>query len=122
LEDLEITLEDHIQKVLKPNFGAAWDEVGNAHEKEETFALSSTKTLEEAVANIIKFLGMQPCERTDKVPENKNSHVLYLSGVYRGGHDVLVRAKLALADGVTMQVTVRSTDETPADVILATVG
>lgn len=46
LEDLEITLEDHIQKVLKPNFGAAWDEVGNAYEKEETFALSSTKTLE----------------------------------------------------------------------------
>ncbi|KAM9312945.1 coatomer subunit gamma-2 [Gastrophryne carolinensis] len=122
LEDLEINLEDHIQKVLKPNFGAAWDEVGEAYEKEETFALGSTKTLEEAVSNIIKFLGMQPCERSDKVPENKNSHVLFLSGVYRGGHDVLVRAKLALADGVTMQVTVRSTDETPTDIILATVG
>ncbi|XP_077120555.1 coatomer subunit gamma-2 [Ranitomeya variabilis] len=122
LEDLEVTIEDHIQKVLKPNFGAAWDEVGDSHEKEETFALSTTKTLEDAVTNIIKFLGMQPCERSDKVPENKNSHVLYLSGVYRGGHDILVRSRLALADGVTMQVTVRSSDETPADVILASVG
>ncbi|KAM8974093.1 coatomer subunit gamma-2 isoform 1-T1 [Pelodytes ibericus] len=122
LEDVEVALADHIQKVLKPNFGAAWDEVGDVCEREETFALSTTKTLEEAVTNIIKFLGMQPCERSDKVPENKNSHVLYLSGVYRGGHDVLVRSKLALADGVTMQVTVRSTDETPADVILASVG
>lgn len=99
------------------------------------------------MGNIISFLGMQPCERSDKVPENKNSHVLFLagvcltslhvmvwtlvcaqsdlsllSGVFRGGHDVLVRARLALADGVTMQVAVRSSEETVVDVILASVG
>ncbi|KAL8222507.1 UNVERIFIED_CONTAM: Coatomer subunit gamma-2, partial [Gekko kuhli] len=79
LEDLEVTLCDHIQKVLKPNFAAAWEEVGDDYEKEETFALSSIKTLDEAVSNIVKFLGMQPCERSDKVPENKNSHTLYLA-------------------------------------------
>ncbi|XP_036184568.1 coatomer subunit gamma-2 isoform X3 [Myotis myotis] len=122
LEDLEVTVSDHIQKVLKPNFAAAWEEVGDTFEKQETFALSSTKTLQEAVNNIITFLGMQPCERSEKVPENKNSHSLYLAGVYRGGYDLLVRAKLALADGVTMQVTVRSKEETPVDVILASVG
>ncbi|TRY66334.1 hypothetical protein DNTS_024326 [Danionella cerebrum] len=122
LEDLEVTVADHIQKVLKPNFGAAWDEIGDEFEKEETFALATVRTLDEAVNNIISFLGMQPCERSDKVPENKNSHVLFLAGVFRGGHDVLVRARLALADGVTMQVTVRSTDENVVDVILASVG
>ncbi|NXI89451.1 COPG2 protein, partial [Psophia crepitans] len=122
LEDLEVTVSDHIQKVLKPNFAAAWEEVGDDFEKEETFALSSIKTLDEAVNNIIKFLGMQPCERSDKVPENKNSHTLYLAGVYRGGCDVLVRSRLALGDGVTMQVTVRSKEETPVDVVLASVG
>uniref|UniRef100_A0A3Q1J1E4 Coatomer subunit gamma n=1 Tax=Anabas testudineus TaxID=64144 RepID=A0A3Q1J1E4_ANATE len=122
LEDLEVTVADHIQKVLKPNFGAAWEEVGDEFEKEETFALASVRTLDEAVGNIISFLGMQPCERSDKVPENKNSHVLFLAGVFRGGHDVLVRARLALADGVTMQVTVRSSEETVVDVILASVG
>uniref|UniRef100_A0A7N8WSL0 Coatomer subunit gamma n=1 Tax=Mastacembelus armatus TaxID=205130 RepID=A0A7N8WSL0_9TELE len=122
LEDLEVTVADHIQKVLKPNFGAAWEEVGDDFEKEETFALSSVRTLDEAVGNIISFLGMQPCERSDKVPENKNSHVLLLAGVFRGGHDALVRARLALADGVTMQVTVRSGEETVVDVILASVG
>uniref|UniRef100_A0A8C3VGF7 Coatomer subunit gamma n=4 Tax=Passeriformes TaxID=9126 RepID=A0A8C3VGF7_CATUS len=122
LEDLEVTVSDHLQKVLKPNFAAAWEEVGDDFEKEETFALSSIKTLDEAVNNIIKFLGMQPCERSDKVPENKNSHTLYLAGVYRGGCDVLVRSRLALGDGVTMQVTVRSKDETSVDVILASVG
>ncbi|XP_033017836.1 coatomer subunit gamma-2 isoform X1 [Lacerta agilis] len=122
LEDLELTLSDHLQKVLKPNFAAAWEEVGDDYEKEETFSLSTIKTLDEAVSNIVKFLGMQPCERSDKVPENKNSHTLYLAGVYRGGSDVLVRSRLALGDGVTMQVTVRSTEETPVDVILASVG
>lgn len=46
LEDLEVTVADHIQKVLKPNFGAAWEEVGDEFEKEETFALASVRTLE----------------------------------------------------------------------------
>lgn len=41
-----MTVSDHIQKVVKPNFAAAWEEVGDTFEKEETFALSSTKTLE----------------------------------------------------------------------------
>lgn len=41
-----MTVSDHIQKVLQPNFAAAWEEVGDTFEKEETFVLSSTKTLE----------------------------------------------------------------------------
>uniref|UniRef100_A0A6I8SY26 Coatomer subunit gamma n=1 Tax=Xenopus tropicalis TaxID=8364 RepID=A0A6I8SY26_XENTR len=122
LEDIEVTVADHIQKILKPNFGAAWDEVGDEFDKEETFNLSTIKTLEEAVGNVVKFLGMQPCERSDKVPENKNAHTLYLAGVFRGGHDILVRAKLVLTDTVTMQVTARSKDEFPVDVIMASVG
>ena len=34
----------------------------------------------EAVGNIVKFLGMHPCERSDKVPDNKNMHTLLLAG------------------------------------------
>ncbi len=76
----------------------------------------------EAVKNIIQFLGMQACERSDRVPEGKSAHSLFLAGVYRGGHDVLVRAKLALSDGVTMQITVRSTDAHVSEVIATAVG
>jgi coatomer protein complex subunit gamma len=36
--------------------------------------------LTEAVGNIVKFLGMHPCERSDKVPDNKNTHTLLLAG------------------------------------------
>ena len=67
-------------------------------------------------------MGMQPCERSDKVPEDKSAHTLYLAGVFRGGHDVLVRSKLALSDGVTMQITVRSTDAHVSEIIASAVG
>jgi len=44
------------------------------------------------------------------------------SGIFRGGIDILVRAKLALADGVTMQLTVRSQDERVSELITSAVG
>lgn len=122
LEDLEVLVADHVQRVMKPNFAAAWEEVGPQNELEDTYALSSVSTLDEAVKNIIQFLGMQPCERSEKVPEGKTSHTLYLAGMFRGGHDVLVRAKLALSDGVTMNLAVRSTDPHVSEVIASAVG
>lgn len=71
---------------------------------------------------ILQFMGMQPCERSDKVPENKLSHTLLLSGVYRGGHDVLVRAQLVSDQGIQMKLTVRSTDPDVTQVIASAVG
>jgi coatomer subunit gamma len=68
-------------------------------------------------------MGMQPCERSDKAPEGKSTHVLLLAGIYRGGHDVLVRAKLACNDGgVAMQLTIRSSDASVPQVIAQAVG
>ena len=46
LEDVEVTVADHMQKVIKPNFGAFWEEIGESNEVEDTFALSSSKSLE----------------------------------------------------------------------------
>ena len=78
----------------------------------------------DAVKNIVDFLGLQVCERSDKVPEGKSAHTLYLAGVFRGGHDVLVRCKLAATtdSGVTMQMTVRSTDANVSQVITAAIA
>ena len=82
LEDLDVTVADYVQRAMKANFGAAWEELGPTNELEDTYALSSMRTLDEAVRNIVKFLGMQPCERSDKVPEGKSSHTLLLAGRY----------------------------------------
>ncbi|XP_037529706.1 coatomer subunit gamma-2 isoform X2 [Rhipicephalus sanguineus] len=125
LEDLELTVADHVQKVLKANFAASWEELGNDNQVEDTYALSTMKTLQDAVQQIIQFLGMQVCERSDKVPDGKSAHTLLLAGVYRGGHDVLVRARLAttgIAQGVTMNLAVRSKDLDVCQVIISAVG
>lgn len=122
LEDVEITVADHVQRAARSNFAAGWEELGATNELEDTFALSAMSTLEEAVTQITQFLGMHPCDRSDRIPEGKSSHTLYLAGTYRGGHEVLVRAKLALADGVTMQLTVRSDDPEVSEVIASAVG
>ncbi|RWS12027.1 Coatomer subunit gamma-2-like protein [Dinothrombium tinctorium] len=112
LEDVDILVADYMQRILKPNFGTAWEEIDSEHEVEETYALSSFKAIDEAIKNVIGFMGMQPCERSEKVPEGKSSHTLYLAGVFRGTDEVLVRAKLAVntsnfESGVTMKMSVR---------------
>lgn len=122
LEDIEMLVADHAQGVLRTNFMASWDEIGDDHEMEDTFALSSMTSLEEAVTKITEFMGMQPCERSDRVPADKNAHTLLLAGIYRGGVDVLVRSKLALKDGVTMNLTVRSADPIASEVVMSAVG
>ena len=78
--------------------------------------------LSDAVKQISGFMGMQPCERSDKVDGSKSSHTLLLAGVYRGGHDVLVRARLAKSQGVTMKTTIRSDSLNASEVIAAAVG
>merc|ERR1712227_982440 len=122
LEDLDITVADYVQRVMKGNFAAAWEELGEENELEDTYSLPF-KTLDEAVKNLCMYLGLQPCERSDKVPEGKSSHTLLLSGVFRGGFGVLVRAKLALTDGqVAMQLSVRSEDPQVAEIMATAVA
>jgi coatomer subunit gamma len=47
---------------------------------------------------------------------------LNIAGVFRGGHDVLVRAKLALSEGVTMQLAVRCDDPDVSELVTNSVG
>jgi coatomer protein complex subunit gamma len=64
--------------VSRPNFLASWEELET--EREETYALSNANTIPEAVKNIVSYLGMQPCDRSDRVPEGKSSHSIALAG------------------------------------------
>lgn len=43
---------------VQGNFGGAWEELGEENELGDTFSLPM-KTLEEAVKNIVLFLGLQ---------------------------------------------------------------
>ena len=43
LENVDLVVADHVQRVLKPNFAASWDEVGEENQVEETFVLTAMK-------------------------------------------------------------------------------
>ncbi|XP_052858796.1 coatomer subunit gamma isoform X3 [Drosophila gunungcola] len=124
LEDLELTVADQIQKTKKNNFQVAWDAADSEEwlQAEDTFVLSAVTTLQDAVNTIVKILGLGAANLSEKVPEGTHLHTLLCSGTFRGGAEVLVRAKLALSEGVTLNLTVRSTDQDVAELITAAIG
>eukprot|EP00800_Vazella_pourtalesii_P020521 TRINITY_DN7291_c0_g1_i1.p1 TRINITY_DN7291_c0_g1~~TRINITY_DN7291_c0_g1_i1.p1 ORF type:complete len:641 (-),score=157.73 TRINITY_DN7291_c0_g1_i1:82-2004(-) len=117
LEDISLDLSDHIQGLIRPNFSSSWDQIGAENQIEETMVLSQSNTVQEAINQLITFLSMTPCEKTNMIDTAKTSHVLLLSGVFRGGHDILIRAKLIQSNAVTMQMVVRSPDIATCDLV-----
>jgi len=112
LEDLEIATSDFMAKVTVPDFRKAWETMGNENEVLEKFALQFKKT-EDAVAAVIDFLGMQPCDGTASLKPNAGGkpHMLHMSGVFVGGQQVLARAQIAMQGengGVVLKIAVRS--------------
>lgn len=122
IDSIDVNLSDCIMPVDKPNFAAAWKELDDAASTEGTFELPSMDGIEDAVGQIIKFLGMKPCEHSDKVKSGKSTHVLYLAGVFIGGHSVMARARLADDGGVTLKLAVRSTDEGACELVASAVA
>ena len=49
-----MTVADHVQKVMKPNFAASWDEIGPEMELEDTYALSTMKTMDGEIHLFLK--------------------------------------------------------------------
>lgn len=124
LEEVEITVADHVQPLHRTNFAASWEQYSE-HEIEETFELTSVHTLQDAVRELTKCVGMGPCERTERVQEGKSSHLLLLAGVFRGSHDVLAKVRLALDpddQSVTMNIIVRSDDSSICESIASAIA
>jgi len=114
MEDLEISTSDFMAKVTIPDFRKAWENVGNTNEVLEKFALQFKK-MEDALAAVVDFLGMQPCDGTGSVKPNagNKAHMLHMSGVFVSGQEVLARAQIAMegeTGGVVLKISVRSDD------------
>jgi coatomer protein complex subunit gamma len=113
LEDLEIATSDFMAKVAVPDFRKAWEAVGNDNEVLEKFALQFKK-MEDAVAAVLDFLGMQACDGTATVKPNAGGkpHMLHMSGVFVGGQQVLSRAQIVMqgTNSVVLKIAVRSED------------
>jgi len=78
----------------------------------------------DAVETVIEYLGMRPVEKTGTVPADKATHTLLLSGNLMGMTRILVRCRLVYssATGVTMEMSVRSTDPEVSSLIASAIG
>ncbi|CAM9626678.1 unnamed protein product [Scytosiphon promiscuus] len=109
LEQLNIATADFMAKVSLGDFRRGWEQMGAEAEVLEKFALGF-KRLQEAVAAVEDFLGMQTCDGTGSVSAGKKEHALHLCGIFVGNVPVLVRAQLN-ADpqaGCILKIAVRS--------------
>ncbi|XP_017890017.1 coatomer subunit gamma isoform X2 [Ceratina calcarata] len=129
LEDLEVTLADQIRGIWNRelDFSAAWEAAAakGLTNLEETFALGpSVTSLEGAIQSLMGFLGLEAVERTNRgIKPGATSHTLLLSGIFRGGKEILARARLALSGSqVTMHLSVLSQDPEIVDLIISSVG
>ena len=50
-------MADYVHRVMKGNFAAAWEELGEENDLKDTYSLPF-KTLDEAVNNIVMYLGL----------------------------------------------------------------
>jgi len=121
LEDLEIPTSDFMAKVPVGDFRKAWEGMGNGNEVLEKFSLQFKKQ-EDAVAAVIDFLGMSPCDGTATIKANAGGkpHMLHMSGVFVGGCSVLARAQVAMdpsGAGVVLKIAVRSEDENVSRIV-----
>lgn len=132
LENVDLVFADYMQRIVKSNFAIAWEAMDEEHEVEEVYQLTTFKTINEAVKNVVSFMGMQPCERSDRVSTASDgrqlpSHTLLLAGVFKGITEVLVKAKLAInlndpESGVTMQISTRSNHRRVCEFIASSVA
>lgn len=121
VEDLEISTSDFMAKIAVPDFRKAWENMGNDNEVLEKFALQFKK-MEDAVAAVVDFLGMQPCDGTGTPkPASGKPHMLHMSGVFVTGQQVLARAQVAMqstdAGGVVLKIAVRSEDASVSRIV-----
>ncbi|KND04921.1 coatomer subunit gamma [Spizellomyces punctatus DAOM BR117] len=112
LEDLDLVTADYMLPSYIVDFKRTWEELGEATEVTETYALTNVASIKAAVQNLLQLLGMHPCDGSDMVKDKATTHTLLLSGVYVGGTKVVCRCRMVLGDdGVTLEVTARSPDQ-----------
>ena len=121
VEDVELELRDYVQKLYCPNFQEQWEAAGEANESKLVFNLEKFPDLQAAVKNIVSVLGLDPCDKSDRVGAKKSKHVLFMSGVFLGGVPVLCRARMKKEEGgkgVDVELTARTGHKLVSDLIV----
>ena len=111
LEELELAAADFMKPLAVVDFREAWSTVGADAEVVETFSLTYP-SLQAAMTEVVSFLGMQPCDGSEKIPDGSRTHTVLVSGLFLGGVQVfaIVNLRVDTPKAVGMRLTVRSAD------------
>lgn len=124
LEDLELSIGDLMVAPAEPpaNFRAAREAMGAENDFAEEFTLSHD-SVATAVREIINYLAIAPCAGSGDANPRARSHVLLMAGVFAPNYDVLLSAQVAMqADGVALNVVVRSQDYEVSQLIAGSIA
>jgi coatomer protein complex subunit gamma len=99
LEDVEVEIRDYMLKVYCPNFQEQWESASDENEAKEVFNLAKFDNLPAAVKSLLRDLGMEACDKSDRVGAKKSKHALYASGVFLGGVPTLARCRMKKQEG-----------------------
>jgi coatomer protein complex subunit gamma len=110
LEDIVVEPADFMEKNPVKDFRKAWDCIGRDHEVAKKVGLQFG-SLQEAVDNVVKFLGMEACDNTLVLKRNGQAHMLHLSGTFLGHERVLARAQISPFEEIcALKIAVRCQD------------
>ncbi|CAL1694385.1 unnamed protein product [Somion occarium] len=122
LEDLELSAADYILPTYV-TFSSEWDRLRGGVTVTETFALPAMESLKAACDSIIEILNMQALGGSEE-PQSTSIHTLQLSGlVAGGGGKALVRCRMTYskAQGVTLELSVRTEKQEAANLVIAAI-
>ncbi|BFZ58705.1 coatomer subunit gamma [Savitreella phatthalungensis] len=116
VDTLDITVGTYIAPLYVSDFTKAFEELPES--ATETYALSDTRSLQDACDKLVSLLSMQPLEGSDAAV-NPTTHTLKLAGKATTGDKVLALVQMAFSpkQGVTVKVTARSQDQELAQLV-----
>lgn len=112
LEELEVQEKDFVamsEPLGLVEFKRQWDSYTEDNEVVKKYSLG-LDNLQAAVDAVVELIGMQPCEDSGQVPDDKRAHAAILCGTFLGNIPVLCRAGFMLdaKHGVTLKIAVKS--------------
>ncbi|CAK9782494.1 Coatomer, gamma subunit [Cutaneotrichosporon oleaginosum] len=122
VEDLDLGAGDYIVPTYV-TFASEWDKLATAPSVTESFALSGSESLRDAVKSLIEVLNMEALGGTE-APTSTSVHTLNMSGmVAGGGGKVLARCRMTYASGqgVTLELAVRAEKEEATRLVMAAI-
>ncbi|XP_065581103.1 LOW QUALITY PROTEIN: coatomer subunit gamma-2-like [Artemia franciscana] len=121
INEVEIEVSDHCKKVEKWNFNELWEQLGEGWKSLRPVYFKSQRN--DAVWKVANHLGLRPCMDSDSVTSGKSTHTVMLSGLFRGGYNLLAIGWMGLSEeGIDIKLVLRSSSTEISELIVSTMA